>query len=413
MEQLLDVGIAFALGLLIGVERGWHERAAAEGERIAGIRTFGLLGLLGGLWGILSQLVGEVILGFAFLAVAVVVIVAHWQMSQIDKDRGITTIIAALLTFALGALAALGEIHIATVAAVAATILLSLKPSLHRWLRRIESEEIYAVLKLLLISVVLLPVLPDKGYGPWQVFNPYEVWWMVVLIAGLSFLGYVVMRVVGTKRGILITGLLGGFVSSTATTLNFARLARRTSMERILSVGVLIAAATMFPRLLVVVGIVNPQLIPSLLLPMFLMTLTAVGYGVWRWRRQGEENVPSEIALKNPLELSSALQFGLLLSVIIILAEAFRAWFGPTGIYVLAALSGLADVDAISLSLSRMALAELEPAVAAQGILIAVMVNTLVKGVLAAIFGNARMFRELVPGIILTLLVGVLSTVLL
>lgn len=412
MEQLLNVGIAFALGLLIGVERGWHERTAAEGERIAGIRTFGLIGLLGGLWGVLSQLVGEVILGFAFLALAIVVIAAHWQISQIDKDRGITTIIAALLTFALGAVAALGEIHIAAATTVAATILLSLKPSLHNWLRRIEPGEIYAVLKLLLISVVLLPVLPDRGYGPWQFFNPYEVWWMVVLIAGLSFSGYVVMRVVGAERGILLSGLLGGFVSSTATTLNFARLAKHTSMESLLSIGILIAAATMFPRLLVVVGVINPHLIPALILPMLLMALTAVGYGVWRWRSQRGEKAP-EIAIKNPLELSAALQFGLLLSAIIIAAEAARAWFGAYGIYFVAGVSGLVDVDAISLSLSRMALAGLDQAIAVNGILIAVMVNTLVKGILAAIFGNARMLRELIPGILLTLLVGILSSSLL
>jgi len=224
MEQLVDLGIALAIGLLIGTERGWERRTAQEGSRIAGIRTFGLLGLLGGLWALLAAAMGELLLGGAFLALTAVLITAYLRDRRADRDLGITTLVAALLTFALGAFAVRGQTHIAVTGAVASVILLSLKPVLHSWLRKLEPEAFYAALKLLLISVVLLPVLPNQGYGPWSAFNPYQVWWLVVLIASLSFAGYLAMKLVGTERGIMLTGLFGGVVSSTATTLTFSRL---------------------------------------------------------------------------------------------------------------------------------------------------------------------------------------------
>lgn len=406
MDPLVNLGIALALGLMIGSERGWQERRAEEGSRVAGIRTFGLIGLLGGLWALLAQDMGETLLGFAFLGLTIVLVIAYRQGQQEGHDVGITTLIAALITFALGAFTVRGYAAPAAAGAVATTVLLSLKPTLHRWLSNLEAEEFYAALKLLLISVVLLPVLPNQGYGPWGVLNPYHIWWMVVLIAGLSFAGYIAMKAVGAERGILLTGLLGGLASSTATTLTFARLARHIRLGRVLAAGTLVASATMFPRVLVEVTVINPQLLPALIPPLGLMTLTSIVYGLWLWRRHRGQPHTGKLPLHNPLELKSALQFGLLLSVILVLAEAFRAWQGDTGIYLLAFVSGIGDVDAITLSMARMSTQDLPAEVAERAILIATLTNTLMKGVLVITIAGGEMTRSFLPGLVLVLAVG-------
>ena len=406
MDPLVNLGIALALGLMIGSERGWQERRAEEGSRVAGIRTFGLIGLLGGLWALLSQDMGETLLGFAFLGLTMVLVIAYRQGQKEGHDVGITTLIAALITFALGAFTVRGYAAPAAAGAVATTALLSLKPTLHRWLSNLEAEEFYAALKLLLISVVLLPVLPNQGYGPWGVLNPYHIWWMVVLIAGLSFAGYIAMKAVGTERGILLTGLLGGLASSTATTLTFARLARHIRLGQILAAGTLVASATMFPRVLVEVAVINPQLLPALIPPLGLMTLTSAVYSLWLWRRHRGQPHTGKLPLHNPLELKSALQFGLLLSVILVLAEALRAWQGDAGIYLLAFVSGIGDVDAITLSMARMSTQDLPAEVAERAILIATLTNTLMKGVLVATIAGKEMTRSFLPGLLLVLAVG-------
>ncbi len=391
MEIFLSLGVALAVGLLIGIERGWHERAAEEGSRIAGVRTFGLIGLLGGVWALVAEQLGELLLGFAFVTFAVVIVVAHWQAVLVRRDVGITTVIAALITFALGALAVRGYLTVSAAVAVVTATLLSLKPVLHRWLRHLEPAELHGALKLLLISVVLLPVLPNKGYGPWEALNPYAIWWLVVLIAALSFAAYFAMKIAGPRRGIILTSLLGGVVSSTAVALNFSRIGRRGAMSRLLAAGVIAASATMFPRILFEVAVVNPRLLPHLVLPLGLMTLIAYGGAGWFWFRQGDGNDLAEPPLRNPFELLPALQFGLLLAAIMLLSKAFYAWLGEEGIYLLTIFSSLGDVDAIVLSLAKMAQVELSEELAVRAIVLAAVVNTVVKGGLVFLVAGVKM----------------------
>ncbi len=406
MEVFVHLALALAVGLLIGVERGWSQRTLPEGGRIAGIRTFGLIGLLGGLWALLGEELGQLILAVAFAALAGLLIMAYARFTKGESDYGVTTVVAALVTFALGALALRGYEHVAAAGAVVTATLLSLKPILHGWLLRIEQRELYGALKLLLISVVLLPVLPNRGFGPWQALNPYELWWLVVLIAGIGFAGYVAIRVAGARRGLLLTGLLGGLVSSTALTLSFARMGRSKILPGILSAGVLAAAAIMFPRILLEVAVVNRQLLPQLYLPMGVMTATVFGSAVWFWLRGKQDVTPDTPPLHNPFELKPALQFGVLLAAIVLLAEAFRVWFGDAGIYALAAISGLTDVDAITLSLARMARVDLTHEVAVRGIVLAAMVNTLAKGVLVAAIAGRGMGLRVLPVVMVTLALG-------
>jgi len=408
----MRLGIALAVGLLLGVERSWHQRGAAEGQRITGLRTFGLIGLLGGLWGLVARHLGDLLLGFGFLAVAALMVTAYAIDRQDDRHHGVTTVVAAMVTFVLGALAVRGYQHVAAAAAVVTALLLSLKGVLHGWLQRLQEDELHGVLKLLLISVVLLPVLPNQGFGPWHALNPYEIWWMVVLIAGISFAGYVAIKVAGARHGILLTGFLGGLISSTATTLDLSRLGRRANLQTVAAVGVLAACATMFPRIAVEVAVINAELLRQVGLPLLLMTLVTVGGALFWWRReQRVTGLPAkdEPVRRNPFELVPALQFGLLLATVMFFAHLLRAWFGAAGVYLLAAVSGLSDVDAITLSLSRLARTDLGAATAARAIILAAVVNTGVKGALVLFLAGSGMGRRAAPVLLAAMLVGMAS----
>jgi uncharacterized membrane protein (DUF4010 family) len=263
------------------------------------------------------------------------------------------------------------------------------------------------VLKLLFISLVLLPALPNQGYGPWQAFNPYVTWWMVVLIASLGFAAYVAIRLVGTRHGLLITALLGGIVSSTAMTVTLARLNQERSLHAMLACGLLATSALMFPRVLLEVGVVNAQLLPRLLWPLGMAALVYAGGALAYFRLAGsmvEEN--AEPPLKNPFELGSALRFAALLVLILFLAEGARRWLGDAGVYLVALLSGLADVDPITLTLARSAKAELAPQVAVQGIFLAVLSNSLIKGLLIALIGGRQLALRTLPVMAAGLLAG-------
>lgn len=411
MEMFQRLAVALAVGLLIGIERGWHERGAGEGHRIAGLRTFALVALLGALWSMLADELGEVVLAAAFVAFAGLVIAAHILDASSDRDYGITTAVAALLTFALGALAARGHLTIASASAVITATLLGLKPMLHSWLEKMEQRELYAIFKMLVISVVLLPVLPDEGYGPWQALNPYEIWWLVVLIAGISFAGYFAIRIAGSRRGIVITGLFGGLASSTAVTLSFARLGRQNlTAQSLLAAGVILAAGTMFPRMLLEVSVVNRELLPTItapLLGMMAVSYLALPLLLLSSEREGQVRA---IAIKNPFELMPALKFGLLLVAVMLAAEAFQQWFGNTGLYVVAAISGISDVDAITLSVARLARGELGATAAVQAIVIAACVNTLVKGLIVAIICRSTMAWQVMSVFLLAVTAGAAIT---
>ncbi|MCW8908609.1 MAG: MgtC/SapB family protein [Sedimenticola sp.] len=386
-----NLGVALAIGLLIGVERGWQDRDAGEGARVAGVRTHGLIGLLGGCCALLAESTGPIALGLGFAALAGVLATVYVVNLRYDQDVGITSLMAGLLTFSLGALAVMGELAIAAASAVVTVLLLSQKPRLHGWINALEKRELHAAIKLLLISVVLLPVLPDKGYGPWQALNPYVIWWMVVLIASLSFVGYFAIRIGGTRRGMLFTGLFGGLASSTALTLHFSRLSRiNRQLDPVLAVGILFACGTMFGRMLLVSSMLNHRLFELLLLPAALMSLIVYLPAAFYWFRQRDPSSGLGSPLANPLELKTAVLFGLLLALVMLLGRALKAGFGESGLIALAAASGVADVDAITLSLARMSAEDLVPGTAAMGIIVAAAANSLAKAVMATLVGGIR-----------------------
>ncbi|MBS3800290.1 MAG: MgtC/SapB family protein [Thioalkalivibrio sp.] len=394
ITQIYALGVALAIGLLIGLERGWKEREQDEGRRIAGIRTFALIGLLGGIWGLLAEQTHAALLVAAFAVVALVLVTAYAisLYREEDADVGVTGIIAGLLTFALGAMASLGYEFLAVIGAVVTTILLGTKPVLHKWLRGLEPYELYAALKFLVISLVILPLLPNRGFGPWEALNPYQIWWMVVLIAGISFVGYFAMKIVGERKGILATGVFAGLASSTAATVSLARIARASrGAEEVLAAGILVAGATMFPRLLVITSIFSWSVTKLLLGPVLVMAAVNYLAAAIFWFRSRHAAGSGQARLHNPFELGPALIFAALLAALMLLSRALSDWYGDTGIYALAALSGIADVDAITLSLVRMADGEITIAVAAGGVLLAAFVNAMIKAGLALGIGGAAL----------------------
>jgi uncharacterized membrane protein (DUF4010 family) len=394
--QLFErLGVALALGLLMGMERGWERRGLAEGLRVAGLRTFGLISLLGAVTVAIAGNSRGLLLAAVALGVGAILALGYWRESRSEAEFGVTTEIAAMLAFGLGALAGYGELAAASSAAVVVTLLLGFKPELHGLLQRIEREELLATLRLLLISVVLLPILPNKGFGPWEAFNPYQLWWMVVLIAGISYLGYVATRMLGARRGILLTGLFGGLVSSTAVAIALAHRVRDDEpTRRVCAAAIVAAAATMFPRMLVIAVVVAPPLLAPMVYPLALAAVVAFGPAAWYARSAGDRPVNWDdpgLQPQNPLDLGFALKFGLLLAVIMVLARAAMATMGAHGLYGLAAISGLVDVDAITLSAASMfTQGQTALASAAVAILIAAVVNTIVKPTLVMVISGRR-----------------------
>ncbi len=413
-EVIQRLAIALAIGFIIGLERGWRQRLDAEGDRAAGLRTHALSGLLGGAWGAVARASGEwggAALGFAFLAFAATIAVFRLREMAHDKTFGATTMVAAMMAFSLGALAMVGDPVAAAAAGVATATLLALKAVLHAWLKHLTWEELRAGLVLLAMSVILLPILPNRGLGPWEALNPFAIWFMTILIATLSFAGYIAVRLAGARLGVLLSGLAGGLVSSTAVTLNMADLAREHPERRWLFVAAIaLANAVMLARVLAVAGALNAGLLPWIAPPLVLAALVqAAGAGVLaRWSASNEPVSP-RLALDNPFDLAMVLKFGALLTAIMFLAKALTVWAGADSTLALAAISGVADVDAISLSMAKLGGTDIPSKTAAFAILIAAAINSMAKAVLAWWTGGAALARPLLLAMGSALAAGMLG----
>jgi len=390
-DIFIRLALALAIGLLLGLERGWHGRDEAEGQRIAGIRTFALTGLFGGVSGWLAALTTPVFPALAIFAVAGLLAVSYWVSTRSGDDFGITTEIALLLTFVLGVASVVGEMAPTVAVAVVAVLLLSMKPALHRWLKQIKRFELEAVFKLALISAVILPLLPNEAFGPGAVLNPYELWWAVVIVAGLSFIGYVAIRLAGAKAGVLATGLFGGLASSTSTTLALARFVRKNdTLAGLAAAGIVVSGSVTFLRVLALVAVFEPSLIDPLIVPMSVMAATgligaALIYGTADRRTDAQDEI-GEIG--NPLALGTAVMFGVILAFVLLGTHYLRIWLGTGGVYAAAAISGVTDVDALTISVSRLVGEEILATNGAIAIFIAASVNTAVKGGISLFIGG-------------------------
>lgn len=345
---LRNLAIALGLGLLIGLQR---ERAAG---RVAGIRTFALIAVLGTTAGTLAEPYGGWVVVAALVGVAAVLAVANRiRLDAGDADPGTTTEIAALLTLLVGAGLPAGYLTESIVVGGGTAVLLQFKGPLHRFVERIGPDESRAVFRLVLLALVVLPLLPDRALGPYGVLNPYEVWLMVVLIVGISLAAYVAYRLLGPRGGTLAAGLLGGLISSTATTVSQAR--RQEGPGRAAAASVIVLASTaVFGRILVEVAIVNASMLPRAAPPLLLMTGCMVGAAAWGYLRDHGAMEADPADREVPSQLGTALGFGLLYAVVLVAAAAAREQFGTGGLYAVASLSGLTDVDAITISASQL-----------------------------------------------------------
>ncbi|SFM14057.1 MgtC/SapB family protein [Marinobacter zhejiangensis] len=407
----LKLAAALLLGALIGLQRGWSARDRKSGERIAGIRTYALTGLLGGMAALLTETLTAWAFPITLISLVGAALVSYHQRLLENHDFSITSILGLILTFCFGAVAVAVDPFPAAAAAVATAIILDNKDEIHGWVRKLQAREMDAALKLLLISVVMLPLLPNTNMGPGGVLNPYEIWWMVVLIATVSFVGYFAMQLAGAAKGILFTSMFAGLTSSTALTLHFSRLSREApSLNPQLASGILIACGTMFPRILIFCALINRDLLPSLVWPVVTMTLVLYipALAIWYLNRAAL-SVEQPQLNQNPLDLKAALVFGMLLTAILFFGEILKTWFGDAGVYALAATSGVADVDAITLSLTRMSQSSISADTAVLGIVIAAAVNNLVKTGLAMSIGTRSLGLRVAVPMSLSMVAGLVT----
>lgn len=390
-EQYFDLGVSLVLGLLIGTERGWEQRELKDGSRVAGIRTFGLIGLMGGLVSLLGRQVGPLMLAIGFGGFAVVLAAVIIRDTPSPTSRGATTILALFATFILGAIAGWGGAPvIAITAAAVMTIMLGMKQSLHRWLTTIDTEEMNAAFKLLLVSAVVLPSLPNENFGPWGALNPYQLWWMVVLISAISFVGFFAIKTISAERGILLTSMFGGLASSTAIAVSFARMGHdNAKLQKMLAAGVIISSTLMAPRMIIVASAASPSLALYLAPAMILMMLTGAAAAAFLFR-DSQQTIDLQGPLVNSaFSLSVPIRFGIVFALILIVVAAARQWYGDRSLYGVAALAGLTDVDAITLSLGRNIGKGLAVDIAGRAAIIASLSNTIVKfGIVAVICGG-------------------------
>jgi uncharacterized membrane protein (DUF4010 family) len=397
-EVLLRFGVALVLGILVGLERE-HRKDARLG--FAGVRTIALIALLGAVTAWVGETLG---LGWitpaAFGAIALLVL-GSYVVTARGGSVGITTEVTALIAFVLGVLCERGEMAVAGVVAIAVTLLLVLKDWLHALARKIETSDIIATLQFAIVTVVVLPLVPDKSYGPppFDVLNPYRIWLMVALISAIDFASWLLVKFVGREHGIELTGLLGGLASSTATTLSFTKRSRaEPAQSSSFALAILIAWSVMVARVAVVVGVTSTALLRETAFTLAAIgaaNLVAIG---WLWRRKRERGRAEVMTGSNPFELRNAIRFGLLFGVVIFAARAAEVWLGEQGLYLAGVLAGLTDVDAVTLSMSQLAGREPEMlGPAGRAVALALVSNTLAKGGIAAAFGSPALRHVLLP----------------
>ncbi len=395
----LRFGAALLIGVLIGLQREYASSDSEE-ELFAGARTFALMALFGASGALVSDALGSpwVFIGVT-IVLGVLIGVAYFIQASQYAEMGQTTEVAALLTVLIGAISYAHSIEFAVALGVAVTVLLAIKWEMRNLIKVITREDVYATLRFAVITAIVLPLLPDQAYGPppLDVLNPYNVWKMVVFISGINFLGYILIKVVGTQRGIGLSGLLGGLASSTANTLSFSQRSKdEPELSKPFAMAIIVGWSVMFIRVLVEVAVINSRLLLILWPPIVVMGVLGSLYSVYLYISQQALD-EEETHVSNPFELGPAIKFGLLYALILVVSKAAQTYLGVQGLYISSFLAGLADVDAITLSVADLTLKPdgIALEMAERAIVLAVISNTLVKGGLVLSLGS-RLLRRVV-----------------
>jgi uncharacterized membrane protein (DUF4010 family) len=413
-QELLNVALDFAmavlLGALVGIER---EKRKAEDDAgvVAGLRTFTLLALFGAAAGWLARSTGSAwILAAGLIIVGAVVATGYFVAARSHPEStGLTTEVAAIVVFLLGAMVMLGYPEVAIGLGVVTAAVLAYKQPLHGFVDKLGWDDVFAGLRLLIATFIALPLLPDRPIDPWGALNPYDLWLLVILISGLSLIGYVLTRLLGPARGTALTGLTGGLVSSTAVALSFSKEGRDSPQNMApLTCGILLAWVVMFVRVIVLVAAVNRALLSQLLMPFVAMAVIVGIIAMSLYYRGGGTDgaaVKGDVSFRNPFSLTAAAKFAAFFAVVLIAVKIAEQHFSPSSLYGLAAISGLADVDAITLSMSEFAQSG-EARIAVIAIVIAALANTIVKCGIAVVLAGFSFAKPLLIATAATLLVG-------
>ena len=409
-------GLALVLGFLIGLERERDKPLI-----FAGMRTIALISLLGATLAFVSeQFTGYWLFVVGFMAIAAFALVSHIRGFE-TGDIGITTEVATLLAFLLGALVYWDLLTLAAAATVGVILVLNFKPNLQEFLKHVDRQDIWAGLEFAIVWVIVLPILPNRTYGPFDVLNPREIWLMVVLVAGINLAGYVLSQIYGAQRSIGIMGLLGGMISSTAVTFEFARRSKSDREKRyaqVFALAITVASTGMFVRALILASVLNLSLGRALVIPMAVGALVSViGVGLmWlqvRRHNASEAGGPSAKERRSPFALLPALQFGVLFAVILLLSKAAQVYLGDAGAYLSSLIGGVAGMDAVTLSMAKLSGSALSEATAARSVTLGASANMLFKGAVAFALGNGAVRREVLPLFILVAAASVAAAFLL
>ncbi|HLC90537.1 MAG TPA: MgtC/SapB family protein [Candidatus Nanoarchaeia archaeon] len=398
---LLNFLLAIALGALIGLERE-YARYRNKGHAYAGIRTFPLIALAGALAALLGQALSIWILLISIGFMGILVVVAYYVTAELDRTHiGTTSEIAGFITFFIGILTFYQQYLLAVALTALTALILYARSLLHHFAEKLTRKEMLDTIVFVLLAFVILPLLPNNSYGPFEIFNPYITGLMVVLISGISFVGYGLMKWFG-ERGIGLSGIFGGLVSSTVVTMDLAQRSKKEKAFYALALGVILANGIMFIRVLFEVFVVHRPLFVKLLIPLLVLSGITAIFSFFLWRKI--KKVKSKVALSSPLALVPAVKFALFFSFMIAVVKVTEMYLSSRGVYIVSFFSGFANVDAISLSLSQLARGNLAVDVAARGIIIAALTNIAVKGGMAYWFGG-KAFRNLVVGLFSVLIV--------
>lgn len=400
-------GISLLIGLLVGIQREYAIEKENK-ESPTGVRTLALMGMIGCAAAMLAEQLGSPWPYVVILLVGGMLLITGFITESRTSPSGLTTEFASLLTILNGSLVYMGHMPLAIALTVAIVTILSLKLEIHQFVKQINRQDILATLKFALISAIILPVLPNENYGPepFNIFNPYKIWLLVVFISGISFIGYVLIKLAGAKRGITLLGLLGGLASSTAVTLTLTQRSKSNpELSKSFAQAIILAWTVMYLRLLIIVGAINIELIRLLWLPILVTVGVGILYVFTLYKLQKKTNKLEHVTFANPFELGPAIKFGIIFSVVLLISKVAQIYFGDTGIYIAGLVSGLADVDAITLSVSRLSHQSdgIDAATAARTILIAGASNTLLKG-LVSMAGDKKLPKALLPGTILLII---------
>jgi len=403
---ILKFLIALALGALIGIER---ERKK-EGAEFAGVRTFILIAILGTISAYLSKDFPYFWI-VSFAGLVVLVGLSYLVTTRKNDDVGITTEIAAFLTFVLGMLCFADEgMLLAPILAIIITTLLAIKPHLHQFAHRVSEKELINTLKFLIIAFVILPILPDEVMGPLAVFNPFQIWLMVVFISAISFTGYILMKIIGPEKSLGVTGIVGGLVSSTAVATSMAARVKESGLLMKAAVfATVVASSMMFLRILFEVSVINPALLPKLSAPMMVMGVLGIILGIFVWRRTEVRQMDADLKLDNPFSLKPALIFGALFLAILFLSKIANIYLGSSGVYLASIISGVADVDAITISMALLAPDTISNNTAVTAITLAAISNTVFKFLITLFLGTRKFARNIGIIFLVVILAGLIT----